>query len=116
MGKIGPIIVAPPLLDFGECLIGERGLTRIAWIANPFWNDGPATISSIAIQGSGDFSIDGKDTTCKSSLGVGRICAIAVQFNPDAGGEHTGKLVIQDNAWHSPQVVILNGGGRFFLF
>ena len=40
-------------------------------------------------------------------LAVGRLCAIAIQFTPSAGGPRQGKLVVQDNASNSPQVVIL---------
>jgi hypothetical protein len=114
--KIGPIFAAPLVLDFGSCLIGERGAIDVALLANPIWNNGPALISSIAIQGSTDFSIVPGYTTCKSTLGVGQICAIAVQFNPLGGGPRQGRLVIQDNALDSPQEVILNGQVEFFFF
>jgi hypothetical protein len=101
------------VLDFGGCLIGQHGSILIAWLANPIWNNGPATVSSIAIQGSADFSIVPNATTCKSTLGVGQLCSIAVQFNPLAGGSRAGELVIQDNALNSPQVVLLSGEGDF---
>jgi hypothetical protein len=76
------------------------------------WNNGTAAISSISIQGSGDFAIDSRDTTCGTALGVGRLCAIAIQFNPSASGQRQGKLIVQDNASNSPQVVILDGRGN----
>jgi hypothetical protein len=113
---VGPIYVAPPLLDFGGCLIGQRGGIELAWLLNPIWNNGPARISSISIQGGSDFSIVPSGTTCKSTLGVGQFCSIAVQFNPLAGGSREGELVIHDNAQNSPQLVILNGQGDFFFF
>jgi hypothetical protein len=103
------------VLDFGSCFIGARGATLIAWLANPFWNNGPATISSMTIQGSSDFSIVASGTTCKSTLRLAQICSIAVQFNPSAGGSREGALVIQDNALSSPQVVLLDGQGDFFF-
>ncbi len=111
VGKVGPIYLTPPELDFGHYQIRQRGQTRVAFLFNPWWNNGPATISSITIQGSGDFSIDTRDTTCGSTLPVGRLCAIAIQFSPSAGGSRQGKLVVQDNASNSPQVVILDGHG-----
>jgi hypothetical protein len=113
---VGPIYVSPLALDFGGCLIGQRGGIELAWLLNPFWNNGPANIHSISIQGGSDFSIVANGTTCKSTLGVGQLCSIAVQFNPSAGGSRAGKLVIQDNALDSPQVVFLNGEGDFFFF
>jgi hypothetical protein len=82
---------------------------------NPWWNDGSATISNISIQNGTDFSVDAKDTTCKSTLPVGALCAVAIQFNPAAGGSRQGKLVIQDNAFNSPQTILLEGfGGHQF--
>jgi hypothetical protein len=112
MGKIGPIYLTPPELDLGNCEIRQPGQTQTAFLLNPWWNNGTATISSISIQGSGDFSIDSRDTTCGTALGVGRLCAIAIQFTPSAGGPRQGKLVVQDNASNSPQVVILDGRGN----
>ncbi|HVN28636.1 MAG TPA: choice-of-anchor D domain-containing protein [Candidatus Binataceae bacterium] len=106
----------PIVLDFGNCRIGQRGLIQTAWLANPFWNNGPLSIGSIAIQGSSDFSIVAKGTTCKSTLGVGQVCAIEVQFDPLAGGSRIAKLVVQDNAQNSPQVVYLLGLGELRLF
>jgi hypothetical protein len=113
---VGPIYVSPLVLDFGGCLIGQRGSIELAWLLNPIWNNGPARINSISIQRGSDFSIVAVGTTCKSTLGVGQLCSIAVQFNPSAGGSRTGKLVIQDSALDSPQVVFLNGEGVFFFF
>ena len=115
IGKVGPIYLTPPELDFGNCEIRQHGQTRVAFLFNPWWNNGAARISSIAIQGSSDFSIDSRDTTCGSTLGVGRLCAIAIQFTPSAGGPRQGKLVIQDSASNSPQTVYLDGfGGQQF--
>ncbi len=111
IGKVGPIYLTPPELDFGNCEIRQHGQTRVAFLFNPWWNNGAARISSISIQGSGDFSIDSRDTTCGSTLAVGRLCAIAIQFTPSAGGPRQGKLVVQDNASNSPQTVILDGQG-----
>jgi Pro-kumamolisin, activation domain/Bacterial Ig-like domain (group 1) len=111
-GKIGPIYLTPPELDFGNCEIRQQGQTQTAFLFNPLWNNGTAAISSISIQGSGDFAIDSRDTTCGTALGVGRVCAIAIQFNPSASGQRQGKLIVQDNASNSPQVVILDGRGN----
>jgi hypothetical protein len=112
VGKaVGPIYVAPQELDFGTCSIGRRGSTRIAWLFNPWWNNGAVTIGNATIQGSTDFSIDSGDTTCKSTLTVGSLCAIAIQFNPSTSGSRHGQLVIQDTAANSPQTVSLDGSG-----
>ncbi len=111
VGKVGQIYASPPELDFGHCEIAQHGETRTAFLFNPWWNNGTATISGISVQGSSDFPIDLRDTTCGSTLPVGRLCAIAIQFTPSAGGSRQGKLVIQDNASNSPQVVILDGKG-----
>jgi hypothetical protein len=82
---------------------------------NPWWNNGAATIDNISIQNSADFSIDLKNSTCKSTLPVGALCAVAIQFNPAIGGSRQGKLVIQDNDANSPQTIWLEGfGGHQF--
>jgi hypothetical protein len=111
-GKVGPIYLTPPELDFGNCQIRQHGQTNTAFLLNPWWNNGPATISSISIQGSSDFTIDTRDTTCGSTLPVGRLCAIAIQFTPSARGSRQGRLVVQDNALNSPQVIFLDGQGQ----
>ena len=43
----------------------RRANTQTAFLLNPWWNNGAATIGSISIQGGGDFSIDSRDTTCE---------------------------------------------------
>jgi kumamolisin len=112
VGVVGPIFVSPPVLDFGNCFIGQRGNTLTAWLFNPWWNNGTAIISNIAIQGGTDFSIVPSATSCKSTLSVGDLCAITVQFNPAASGSRQGWLLIQDNALDSPQFVYLDGFGE----
>jgi hypothetical protein len=99
------------MLDFGSCFIGFHGNTLFALLFNPLWNNGPANISSITIQNSAEFSINSNYTTCRSTLAVGGICVVAVQFNPSDSGSRHGELVIQDNAPNSPQTVYLNGFG-----
>jgi hypothetical protein len=111
ISTLSQIYLIPPELDFGSCVVGRRGTTLIALLFNPWWNKGPATINSITIQGSVDFSIDAAETTCKSTLAMGGTCAIAIQFNPLAGGSLHAKLIVHDNASNSPQVVILEGFG-----
>ncbi len=113
MGKVGPIYVTPIELDFGRSETRQHGETRTALLSNPWRNSGAATISSISVQGSGDFSVDSHDTTCGSTLAVGRTCTIAIQFNPSAVGARSGTLVIQDDATNSPQLVHLDGFGDF---
>lgn len=108
---IGPIFALPPELDFGKCFVRQHGQTEFAVLYNPWWNNGTALISGITVLGN-DFILDSRDTTCGSKLPTGDICAIAIQFNPTAGGQRQGKLVIQDNALGTPQVVILDGSGR----
>ena len=111
VGRIGPIYAIPPELDFGECHIKLKGQTREALVFNPWWNNGTANFSSVTIQGS-DFSIDSGHSTCKSTLRIGDACTIAIQFTPGSSGDRKGKLIIHDNAWNSPQVVILDGEGE----
>ena len=100
-------------LDFGRAETRQRGESRTALLSNPWRNSGSVTISSISVQGSGDFSVDSHDTTCGSTLAVGRTCTIAIQFNPSAVGARSGTLVIHDDATNSPQVVLLDGFGDF---
>jgi hypothetical protein len=92
------------------------GGVLIAFVYNPGGNSAPVSFASIGILGSADFSIVPTAASCGSTLGVGQICLIAVQFNPMAGGSVAGKLVIRDNALNSPQVVFLDGQEEFFFY
>ena len=103
IGKVGPISPHPSRARLRQLRNWAARANPRGVPINPWWNNGAARISSISIQGSGDFSIDSRDTTCGSTLAVGRLCAIAIQFTPSAGGPRQGKLVVQDNASNSPK-------------
>src|SRR4029077_5227234 len=77
-------------------------------------NVGPVTVnfSSIAIGGtnSGDFSI--QTSTCAATLGPGTNCTLAITFTPQVVGFRSANISFTDDAFGSPQVVLLGGTGN----
>ena len=72
-------------------------------------NTGAATLNINNIAASGDFAVS--STTCGSTLGIWKSCAIKVTFSPIQVGVRTGALTITDNAPNSPQSAPLSGTG-----
>jgi hypothetical protein len=101
--------VSPEELEFGSCQVDGKSTSKTATLSNPRGN-GTATIASIMIQGSRDFSV--ASTTCGTRLAGGSSCTISVAFRPSRKNSLTGKLVITDNASNSPQIVYLDGSGE----
>jgi hypothetical protein len=98
----------PPQLNFGVCQLGISVPYEITALVNPISN-GTASIASILIKGSNEFSIVG--TTCGAQLAGGSACTITVKFSPSTKTLQTGEVVITDNASNSPQIVYLEGSG-----
>lgn len=77
-------------------------------------NVGPVTVnfSSIAIgsTNSGDFSI--QTSTCGATLGPGTNCTLAITFTPQVVGFRSANISFTDDAFGSPQVVLLGGTGN----
>ena len=92
--------MSPEELQFGSCQVDGKSTSKTATLSNPRGN-GTATIASILIQGSRDFSVAG--TTCGTRLAGGSSCTITVAFKPSQRNSRTGKLVITDNASNSPR-------------
>lgn len=109
MRTAGPLYVSPPQLIFGSCKVGGKSTSMTTTLSNPIGN-ATASIASILIQGSSNFSVAG--TTCSKSLAGGSSCTITVEFNASARGSYSGELVITDNAENSPQIVYLEGIGE----
>ncbi len=69
----------------------------------------PVTIEGLAT--GGDFQIDHASSTCVSgqALPSGGSCAVAMTFEPTAGGTRNGVLIVTDNGKNSPHQVALTG-------
>jgi hypothetical protein len=72
-------------------------------------NNGDAPLNIAGISASGDFS---QTNNCPASLLS--TCTITVKFAPTAVGHRTGKLMITDNGFASPQQIPLAGDGDDF--
>lgn len=96
--------MSPEFLIF---VSGEKKVT----LSNPSGN-GTATIASVLIQGSSNFSV--ASSTCGKQLAGGKSCAITVEFKPTPRSLQIGELVITDNALNSPQRVLLLGIGHWW--
>jgi hypothetical protein len=89
----------------------NKGTSRTVTLSNPKGN-GTATIASVLIQGSSNFTV--ASSTCGKQLAGGTSCAITVEFKPTARSLKIGELVITDNALNSPQRVFLVGIGQLW--
>ena len=76
-------------------------------------NSGTATlqITGIALTGTNPDQF-AETNKCKSTLGAGKSCMIAVTFTPTAAGAETGYVMITDSAAGSPHNVFLLGSGK----
>jgi hypothetical protein len=76
-------------------------------------NLGPVTVnfSSVAIGGTnpGDFGI--QTHTCGAVLGAGANCSLGVMFTPQAAGARSASIIFADDAFNSPQSVLVGGNG-----
>jgi hypothetical protein len=51
-------------------------------------------------------------TQCIKSLAPGKTCEVSVTFTPPDDGEHSGELIINDDAMGAPQMIPLKGTGK----
>jgi hypothetical protein len=75
-------------------------------------NTGGASITGIAISVTGTNKADFTQTnTCTATLAAGANCSITVTFTPTIAAAETANISVADNAFGSPQTVLLNGTG-----
>jgi hypothetical protein len=104
-GGGGPIVsLQPRSLSFDVQQVGTSSATENVTLTNP--GSATLTITSIAI--SGDFT---ETNTCGASLNPGASCEFTVTFTPTVNGTRLGNITIDDNAFNSPQSIVLGGGG-----
>jgi hypothetical protein len=104
-GSVPTLSYSPGDFNFGAVVNTMTStLTESVTIAN-----GPATISSAAVSGTG-FSLNGTGT-CPTSGSLSVACTYKVDFTPPSTGSYTGTLTITSNATGSPQVINLSGSG-----
>jgi hypothetical protein len=111
---VAPMSVSPSSLSFGTQNQGSTSLLPMSVTLTN--NDGVAhTISSIAASGANasDFTVT---NNCPMSpintLAAGSSCTITVTFTPSDVGTRTTKIVVNDDAYNSPQTVYLSGAGQ----
>ncbi|MFN7727105.1 MAG: choice-of-anchor D domain-containing protein [Rubrivivax sp.] len=98
------ITLSQAALGFGRVTVGTSAVPRVAQLSN----SGAATllISGITSSGGG-FSVS---HDCPASLPAGQGCALTVGYTPQEGVAAE-QMVIQSNAFSSPNSVVLTGQG-----
>ncbi len=96
--------VAPGMLSFGSIALGAS-----ANLSLTLANTGTATVSSVALNITGDYAIM---TPCSlTTLAPGQSCAVTVAFTPTALGARSGTLTVASSDPSSPISVPLTGTG-----
>jgi hypothetical protein len=103
---IAPVTLTPSSATYAAQTVGTTSLPKTFTLKN----NQSATLSSIVITTTGDFSVS--STTCTTSLAAKANCTIKVVFKPTATGTRTGTLHVADNASNSPQISNLTGTGK----
>lgn len=93
-------------LTFGPQLIGTHSASQTVTLTNT--GSTTLTISSISLQGGGQFSYS---HTCGTSVAPGGECKISVRSNPTTEGNISGTITLHDSASSKPMVVELAGSG-----
>jgi large repetitive protein len=96
-------------LNFGSINVGTSSDPQDVTVSN----NGNATLTFSSIGASGNFNLDGPDTTCTSStqLAPGQSCVLGVVFAPVTGGEISGNVTMLDNSGGGTQIIALSGVG-----
>jgi len=99
--------VAP--LSFGTVNVGASSDPQDVTVTN----NGNATLTFSSIGASGNFNLEGPDTTCTSAtqLAPGQSCVLGVVFAPLSGGEIPGNVTLLDNSGGGTQMITLFGVG-----
>lgn len=103
-GIPGAIKRAPSVLSFGTIPVGTQSSPRSITVANA--SDAPLAIASVVTVG--DYA---ESDNCGGELAAHGSCAIDVTFKPSGSGERPGKVLINDDARGSPQIVQCYGKG-----
>jgi FtsP/CotA-like multicopper oxidase with cupredoxin domain len=102
--------VSPTALTFSGQAVNTTSLAKAVTLINR----GSATLQSIAVTVTGNFSRVTGVGSCGTTLAIGASCNIFITFRPTAGGLRTGTLSIASNDPVNPnQLVTLSGTGLF---
>lgn len=71
-------------------------------------NNGDAALDISSITSSGDFAVT---SNCSAVVAPGGSCNLSITFAPTDYGTRTGTVTVTDNAWGSPHLISLTGGG-----
>ena len=97
-------VVAPTSLAFAGQTVGTASAAQVVTLTN----NGPGSLTINSISAGGDFS---QTNNCDSSVAAAASCSINVTFTPAAPGARIGTLIVNDNAFITPQTVSLSGTG-----
>jgi len=98
------ITLSQPALGFGRVTVGTSSVPRSATLGN----SGSAALEISAIGSSGpDFAVT---HNCPASLAAGNTCNLGVTYTPREGNAAE-QVVIQSNAFSSPNSIVLTGLG-----
>ena len=101
------IAVGAASLEFGSQMVGTIGQTVLQLTSNGL---DPASISSIAVDDTTDFGVDGA-ACLLNAISPGTVCQINVTFHPQFDGPLGGTLTIRSNARQDPLAIPLSGTG-----
>lgn len=100
------VVLSPAKLVFGSQAVG----TTSAPLTLTVTNQNPSAITMGTVTVSDDFVVSSNN--CPATLGVGKSCAVEVEFSPDETGATTGTLFIADTDQSSPQQLPMSGTGK----
>jgi subtilase family serine protease len=100
------VTLTPASKTFPATKVGDSSAAKTFTLDNKQ----TATLSSISVSTTGDFSVS--STTCGASLAGASKCTIDVIFTPTQTGTLTGTLQVGDSAVGSPQTSNLTGTGK----
>ena len=100
-GTAPAVTLSPTSLSFSGVLIGKSSATKAVTVTN----SGNASLTVSNIEATGDFS---ETDNCRTAqVPAGSSCKITVTFSPTAAWSRSGSIIITDNAYTSPQQVVL---------
>jgi len=116
---VGPLGLAPSLLNFGKVKVGSTSAVKFVNVVNPHKNKGAATISGIELRSqmigyNSGFAIDASKSTCAvgTALARGKKCRVAITFTPPSVGIEADNLMITGNVTNSGAPIELLGMGK----
>jgi hypothetical protein len=108
--RIRKVDVAASALSFGSLTVGQTSAAQSVAVSDV----GTAALNFSSFVASSNFLLQsvGDDCVTGTPLAVGATCALGVAFAPTvAGNPLTGSVTVSDDAFNSPQSVILSGAG-----